>query len=1151
MKINLRKTVAFILSALMLFTLLPMPKAQASPAPISLGSAELNEGKYYYGNAVVNLGSIRTILINFSGTVTPGDEIILPTAPAGFTVSASSNAYTKRINLADGTVTADVQSYLRAVGFNISSASQTVQVVVTTEDIQHDTYYNSVTQHYYQFVPLLNGDETWISSYNAAKGMSYMGRTGYLATVTSLQEDTFIRDLSGNVGWLGGTRMTYNAGSDTFDHTATTVYWYWANGPEKGNRFYEAQYVTEANYAATDTANSAYYFNWNRPDSGAREPNSNVAGGETCLTTLFIGTGYQGTSGYSWNDRDYDANHWDDTSSEYQPYGFVVEYGNQTTGHTGGGSEAFATASGTLTDPSQLELTTVARPSASTYTCDINLPVSARMITISVNSGDFTVPSLGGVLTFLGGTKGTSYISAFNTSTQYDSATFSFANPSAAEDLLDDIVYTPGSGTTQTITATSSAVSPAGSDLYFGGHFYRYVAVGGGIDWPSAVLDSGGTTDPYFGGRGYIATATTQAENSILLRLTDNSGGEADHWNDAWMGGLWQRYTGTLDIPSITRGTDGNEISYAILSGATSTQRRSLLLDYTAETSFGVDVNDACNGSADGKFIYQHPEIIKYYWIDGPEAGQEISNNVTDGFSPWHSGEPNSGDFVYIGWEGAYWDDLGADVSAGDNVYATLSGYILEFSGFDGGSTAGIIKSTAKTVNSAYTITYNLDSGTNPGGAPASYTYGTGATLPTPTKGGFTFDGWYADSGFSGTAVTSIGAADSGNKTYFAKWTEDIEETPPSKTLTVTETSSDLFAESPGAILAEANVNNAFSSSVEVKVTDTEQDIASFGFGAGTEVYPFDISLYVKGTDTKTQPASGYAVTISLPVPQGLLDVKEQLFIVHKADNGIVTTLNSRLNQKNGVWYLVFEATEFSPYALAVNNLSSYNSADGLPYYLNEGIKTFIGFAANGKYLAPSGVTVLLEPNPKNFSDIATHWGKPYIDFVTEREVFVGTAENVFSPETGMTRAMFATVIGRLYERSYDEISLTDAHAFSDCSYDDYYGKYVDWAAKNGIIQGVGGSLFQPDRQVSRQEIAAMLFRFANFLKLPTSPSANASLSYSDSSRIASWAQSAALYCQETGIIAGRSGGSFAPTETATRTEVAAIIQRFVGKALN
>lgn len=222
-----------------------------------------------------------------------------------------------------------------------------------------------------------------------------------------------------------------------------------------------------------------------------------------------------------------------------------------------------------------------------------------------------------------------------------------------------------------------------------------------------------------------------------------------------------------------------------------------------------------------------------------------------------------------------------------------------------------------------------------------------------------------------------------------------------------------------------------------------------------------------------------------------------------------------------------------------------------LPYYLNDsGSKVFIGFASNKsgtmKYIAPDGVTVQFTPNKKNFTDIADNWGKSYIDFVTQREIFIGTTPNVFSPDTGMTRAMFAGIIGRLYERSYGALPAGSAQEFTDVNYNHYYGKYVDWESENNIIMGIGGGLFAPDRKITRQEMAMILYRFALFLGASSADYKDTQLAYPDTSSISSWASDGAKYCQQTGIILGHNNGYFVPRGTATRAEVTAILERFI-----
>lgn len=218
---------------------------------------------------------------------------------------------------------------------------------------------------------------------------------------------------------------------------------------------------------------------------------------------------------------------------------------------------------------------------------------------------------------------------------------------------------------------------------------------------------------------------------------------------------------------------------------------------------------------------------------------------------------------------------------------------------------------------------------------------------------------------------------------------------------------------------------------------------------------------------------------------------------------------------------------------------------DGMPYYVRGDQEIFIGFAANGKHIAPDGVTVLFKDNHKTFTDIKSHWAYSEIDFVTEREIFLGTGNGKFSPETKMTRAMFATVLGRLYERSYEEIAVVSTGEFGDCNYDSWYGKYVNWAEKNGIVNGYGHEKFGPGDAITREEMTVMLYRFANYLNL--APDADGSaLHYADAAAISGWAKNAALYCQNAGIVIGFGNGRFLPQNPATRAEVSAVIQRFI-----
>jgi uncharacterized repeat protein (TIGR02543 family) len=223
---------------------------------------------------------------------------------------------------------------------------------------------------------------------------------------------------------------------------------------------------------------------------------------------------------------------------------------------------------------------------------------------------------------------------------------------------------------------------------------------------------------------------------------------------------------------------------------------------------------------------------------------------------------------------------------------------------------------------------------------------------------------------------------------------------------------------------------------------------------------------------------------------------------------------------------------------------------NALPYYSKDGAKVYIGFSAIAgklyKYIAPAGVTVKFSENPKNFIDNTVAWAKPGIDFVTEREIFLGTGQNIFSPDEAMTRAMFVTAIGRLYEHSFGSVSGTST--FLDVDANAYYARYVAWANANGVIKGIGINKFDPQANVTREQMAVIMLNLATLLK--KTAVSDVSLTYADSTSISSWAIEGTKYCQETKVIEGGTDGGFAPREDTTRAEASAILQRFIANIL-
>lgn len=217
-----------------------------------------------------------------------------------------------------------------------------------------------------------------------------------------------------------------------------------------------------------------------------------------------------------------------------------------------------------------------------------------------------------------------------------------------------------------------------------------------------------------------------------------------------------------------------------------------------------------------------------------------------------------------------------------------------------------------------------------------------------------------------------------------------------------------------------------------------------------------------------------------------------------------------------------------------------------IPYYIQDGEKVYIGFSEiKGniyRFILPINKTVGFKENTKSFKDNTIAWAKESIDFVTEREIFLGTSEDSFCPNDPMTRAMLVTVIGRLYERSYG--IKTGANLLTDVDKDVYYAKYLVWAKENSIIKGIGDNIFATNDKVTREEIAAMMLNLAQLLKdvnIKDDP-----LLYADAASISPWGLDGVKYCQDTKIITGKGNLVFAPKENATRAEVAVIIERFI-----
>ena len=176
------------------------------------------------------------------------------------------------------------------------------------------------------------------------------------------------------------------------------------------------------------------------------------------------------------------------------------------------------------------------------------------------------------------------------------------------------------------------------------------------------------------------------------------------------------------------------------------------------------------------------------------------------------------------------------------------------------------------------------------------------------------------------------------------------------------------------------------------------------------------------------------------------------------------------------------------------------------------------------------------------FTDIHNHWAADNILFAASRGLLSGTSDTTFSPNTGMTRGMFVTALGRLAGINSDSYK---TGKFTDVKADAYYAPYVNWAAQNGIVEGVTATTFAPDTNINREQMAVIMANYAKKLGYDL-PKTLQAVTFADNAQISSWAKNAVRTMQQAGILAGKNGNKFDPKGTATRAEIATVLRRFV-----
>ena len=175
------------------------------------------------------------------------------------------------------------------------------------------------------------------------------------------------------------------------------------------------------------------------------------------------------------------------------------------------------------------------------------------------------------------------------------------------------------------------------------------------------------------------------------------------------------------------------------------------------------------------------------------------------------------------------------------------------------------------------------------------------------------------------------------------------------------------------------------------------------------------------------------------------------------------------------------------------------------------------------------GDTVKVVDNSKTFDDVAdNYWGAEAVDFAVSRELFAGTSATTFAPDTAMTRAMIVTVLAR-----FEGVDTTTGST--------WYEAGQQWAMENGVSDGTN-----MDASLTREQLATMLYRYAQSKGYDTTQGGMAIREYADFEQISDYAVEAMTWAVNTGLISGTSTTTLSPQGLATRAQVATILMRFI-----
>ena len=285
--------------------------------------------------------------------------------------------------------------------------------------------------------------------------------------------------------------------------------------------------------------------------------------------------------------------------------------------------------------------------------------------------------------------------------------------------------------------------------------------------------------------------------------------------------------------------------------------------------------------------------------------------------------------------------------------------------------------------------------------------------------------------------------------------------------------------------------------------------------GQGSNTY----YLVVHNDNPSSGGSPSYAVNTDPDVPNGAVTVKP-----NRAKKGDTVTITAKPDEGYRVGKVA--VTDKNGAAVAVTGKEDGVYTFTMPASVVQVTVTFV--PESGGWVNP-------------FVDVAEDaWYYDAVQYVNENGLMDGTSPNLFSPNVTTTRGMIVTILYRL-EGAPD---VTGTNIFTDVDENAWFADAVLWANTNGIVSGYGNGLFGPNNTITREQMAAVLYRYAQYKGYDTAAKADLS-GYTDAAQVSDWAVDAIRWANAEGLISGTSPTTLTPKGGATRAQAAAILARF------